>query len=238
MQTIGERVKAHRRSQGWTQEDLSAASGISVATIQRTERGSAVSQDTMTGLAAAFNLRLIDLVDPDPREGQPYLPLRIISGGRDLIAILAAAERFDFAFAELEDLEQARLIERLQAFCDHRGPDRIPSGAVAQVEQEIEAKALLREMRVAKLLVSGATYSIDCAEIDDECGAGLGVLMAQWQERVGVLRVGTEAVMVDRAYVMDSLGDYETPVGGAVVFPEPPAPVDWSKIDEGAGGGG
>jgi len=45
-----------RKAQFWTQEDLSAASGVSVRTIQRIEREGGGSLETWKALAAAFDV--------------------------------------------------------------------------------------------------------------------------------------------------------------------------------------
>jgi len=45
-----------RKAQFWTQEDLSAASGVSVRTIQRIEREGGGSLESWKGLAAAFDV--------------------------------------------------------------------------------------------------------------------------------------------------------------------------------------
>lgn len=218
--TIGDRVKQHRTMRGWTQDDLSAKSGLSITSVQRAERGNPVAAETISSLAAAFDLEAIDLIDPDPRAGEPYLPLRVVSGGRDLNAILAFSERLDFDFAELDDLEQAALIERFQAYCTPGGPNRIPSGAVDRVAQEIAGKTLLKELETAGLRVTGATFEINAAEVDDDFGGGLPICMAQWQEGCAVLRISTNKAVSDRAYVMDNLGKYESPIGSDVVFPQ------------------
>ena len=236
--TIGDRVKQHRTKRGWTQEDLAARSGVSLTSVQRAERGSPVSAETISSLAAAFDLDAIDLVDPDPREGHPYLPLRSLSGGRDLNAILAFSERLDFDFAELDDLDQAALIERFQEYCRPGGANRIPASAVDRVAQEIAGKALLKELEAAGLRVTGGTFEISAAEVLDDFDGGMPLLMGQWQEGCAVIRISTEKAVIDRAYVMDGLGQYESPIGSTVVFPKREMDLTPSMWDAFPSGGG
>ena len=53
-------LKAMRRTKGWSQEQLSEASGVSVRTIQRLEKGEAPGLETQKALAATFELTLED----------------------------------------------------------------------------------------------------------------------------------------------------------------------------------
>lgn len=219
---LGDRVKKLRKERAMTQEDLVARSGLGLATIQRAERGERLSADTIASLAAAFGLQAIDLTCADSAQGdQPYLPLETISTGRQLVRLIGRCESLDFGFVELTDLEQAQRVEQLQAWCVPLGPERIPSGAVAQVRLELEATQLLRTMGERGLLVTGGSFNVTAYEVDDDCGAGQPVLMGQWDYLRGVLRVGTKDEMVDRAYVMDGLGKWENP-GPEVIFPPQP----------------
>ena len=58
-------VVALRNSQNWTQEDLAAAAGLSVRTIQRVETMGTGSQDTSKALAAAFNVDIAKVTTPE-----------------------------------------------------------------------------------------------------------------------------------------------------------------------------
>jgi transcriptional regulator with XRE-family HTH domain len=61
-----------RKAAFWTQEDLASASGVSVRTIQRIERGKRGSLESWKAFAAAFDVSLIQLQSDDsfvtPRE--------------------------------------------------------------------------------------------------------------------------------------------------------------------------
>ena len=58
-------IVALRNSQNWTQEDLAAAAGLSVRTIQRVETMGTGSQDTSKALAAAFNVDIAKVTTPE-----------------------------------------------------------------------------------------------------------------------------------------------------------------------------
>ena len=61
---IGVNIRFHREQRTWTQEHLAAVSGIDVRTIQRAERGTKLSADSLQALAAAFDLTVDQLRKP------------------------------------------------------------------------------------------------------------------------------------------------------------------------------
>ena len=60
-------IKAERQSRGWSQEQLAAAAGLSVRTIQRMESGSVASSESAKCLAAVFEVPFSRLVIEKPR---------------------------------------------------------------------------------------------------------------------------------------------------------------------------
>ena len=54
-------VRKLRLQRGWSQEQLAQLSGLSVRTIQRIERGQAAGLESLTSLAAVFDVTLLDL---------------------------------------------------------------------------------------------------------------------------------------------------------------------------------
>ena len=62
-----ERVKHFRKDNGWSQELLAKASGLSLRTIQRAEKDGNSSAETQLALAAAFNISLKDLALVSPQ---------------------------------------------------------------------------------------------------------------------------------------------------------------------------
>lgn len=56
-------VRRLRSERGWAQDQLAAAAGVSLRTIQRVEAEGAVSRETRVSLAATFNIPLSDLAE-------------------------------------------------------------------------------------------------------------------------------------------------------------------------------
>ncbi|HEX6928958.1 MAG TPA: helix-turn-helix transcriptional regulator [Gammaproteobacteria bacterium] len=63
-QKFGGRIRRLREERGWTQEDLSAESGISTRSLSSIENGVySATLETVAGLAAAFRMKVKDLFD-------------------------------------------------------------------------------------------------------------------------------------------------------------------------------
>jgi len=220
---VAERLKALRAARALTQEDLAARAGIGVATIQRAERGARVSADTIASLAAALDLEACELTGVEGVEDtRPFVLLEPVSAGRQLLALLASADRLDFGFAEIDDLDTAASIETLHAFCSPLGAERLPASPLARVKQELDASELLETLMANGLVVTGGSYTLNCHEVDDDCGAGMPILLASWIDRVAVLRVGTNRTAIPRAFPTDDLDRWESP-GEGFIFPPQPA---------------
>jgi len=58
-------VLSLRNAQNWSQEDLAAAAGVSVRTIQRMESQGVSSLETVKGVAAAFNIDFTEIFIPE-----------------------------------------------------------------------------------------------------------------------------------------------------------------------------
>lgn len=229
MNPTAEHIRQLRRRHAMTQEDLAARSGCGLATIQRAERGRPLSPDSLAAIAAAFDVPASDLcVDPNGNF-EPYLPLRPISTGRELVSLLAGERGLDFSFCELDNLDDARLIEGFLDLCRQIAADGGGVSPVAQVTRELEAKQRIAALRDRGFRVGGADFQITAYDVDDDCGSGPGVIMAQWDETRVALRVGRTLEDIARAHVMDGLGPYESPKGDAVVFP-PPDDAGWADV--------
>lgn len=63
-QAISKKIRQLRERKAWTQEHLAKAAGISPRTVQRAEEG-AMSAETMTALAAAFDVAVEELSHDD-----------------------------------------------------------------------------------------------------------------------------------------------------------------------------
>jgi len=93
-----ERVKYFRKDNGWSQELLAKASGLSLRTIQRAEKDGNSSAETQLSLAAAFDIspQELFLVSSNPDVNwkrknimQSFLALLVVFGTVILLAILA-----------------------------------------------------------------------------------------------------------------------------------------------------
>lgn len=93
-----ERVKHFRKDNGWSQELLAKASGLSLRTIQRAEKDGNSSAETQLSLAAAFNISPKELfpvsstLDVNWKRKnimQSFLALLVVTGAIAMLAILA-----------------------------------------------------------------------------------------------------------------------------------------------------
>jgi transcriptional regulator with XRE-family HTH domain len=64
-------IKAERQSRGWSQEQLAAAAGLGVRTIQRMESGSVASSESAKCLAAVFGVPFSRLLIERPKAFWP-----------------------------------------------------------------------------------------------------------------------------------------------------------------------
>jgi transcriptional regulator with XRE-family HTH domain len=233
MQATADRIKALRAARALTQEDLAALAGRSVASVQRIERGDKVGADTIASIAAAFNMTA-EALTAAPNNDRPYLPLATIDSGRTLVGLMTGCSRLDFGFDELDTMDQAETLEAFHCFCAGLVDDDTPAMPLAVARTELEARGKLAGLSERGFVVSGAALAITAHEVDDDCGAGIAILFAQWDETIAVLRVGVGR-MLDRAYVLDSLGHWETPKGDALVYPagsrdDGVRAEDWTEI--------
>lgn len=64
--TDAEKIKRWREERHWSQEHLAELAGIGLRTVQRIENGEQASRDSLTALAAAFNVEAMALmIDPE-----------------------------------------------------------------------------------------------------------------------------------------------------------------------------
>ena len=68
------RIAELRRHRGWTQERLAEASGIAVRTVQRIERGSDASLESLSSIAGALEVPVRDLFAVDETGGRTLDP--------------------------------------------------------------------------------------------------------------------------------------------------------------------
>jgi transcriptional regulator with XRE-family HTH domain len=64
--TDAAKIKRWREERHWSQEHLAELAGLGIRTIQRIENGEPASRESLTALAAAFNVEAIALcIDPE-----------------------------------------------------------------------------------------------------------------------------------------------------------------------------
>ena len=88
-------VRELRSKANWSQEDLSAASGVSLRTIQRVENDGKAGLETRKALAAAFGVTPKDL----NLDGSAYRPGEVALGGGLLLVWIGIAWFFELGFA-------------------------------------------------------------------------------------------------------------------------------------------
>ncbi|EPL3844590.1 helix-turn-helix domain-containing protein [Klebsiella aerogenes] len=71
------RVKQLRLQRAWSQEQLAELAGVSVRTIQRIENGDRPGLETLSALAAVFEINVAELSDDAPVGHEASLDLRI-----------------------------------------------------------------------------------------------------------------------------------------------------------------
>ncbi|HBT5242326.1 TPA: helix-turn-helix domain-containing protein [Klebsiella quasipneumoniae] len=64
------KFRSLRLARAWSQEQLAELSGLSVRTVQRIENGDQPSLETLSALAAVFEVSVVDLSDPDAPGGR------------------------------------------------------------------------------------------------------------------------------------------------------------------------
>lgn len=226
---VGHTIKSLRAARAMTQEDLAASAGVGIATVQRAEAGRPIAAASLASIAAAFGVPAAELEPPVEESLEPYVPLDRISTGRALVALLRRGRNLDFGFCELDSIDDARAIQLFQEHCEAVAAIEAPLRPVGQVVRELEAKGYLEDLASRGFVVGGGSFDVQCYDVDDDCGGGMSILMAQWIETRVALRVAREAADTSRAFVMDGLGEYESPRNG-VVFPKRPddeaAPTD------------
>ncbi|WP_442799507.1 2TM domain-containing protein [Pantoea vagans] len=64
------RFKEHRLARAWSQEQLAELAGLSTRTVQRIENGERPGLETLSALAAVFEVNVADLTGPQNGEDQ------------------------------------------------------------------------------------------------------------------------------------------------------------------------
>ena len=93
-----ELVLALRKERSWSQEELATAAGLNLRTVQRIENGGAASLQSRKALAAAFNVEVGDLDQPEEvpmptRFEYRVIPFEMKLKGTKVLTDFAAIER-------------------------------------------------------------------------------------------------------------------------------------------------
>lgn len=78
------RVKEYRLARAWSQEQLAEMAALSVRTIQRIENQEQPSLETLSALAAVFEVSVTELSGNNESEGDEALDLRITEARRQV----------------------------------------------------------------------------------------------------------------------------------------------------------
>lgn len=95
MTVNSELVRELRSKANWSQEDLAAASGVSLRTVQRVESDGKAGLETRKALAAAFGVTPKDL----NLDGTAYQPGEVALGSGLLLVWIGIAWFFELGFA-------------------------------------------------------------------------------------------------------------------------------------------
>jgi transcriptional regulator with XRE-family HTH domain len=93
MSTSTSKVKALRRANGWSQQQLAQAAGLSVKTVQRLERDAACSLETLAAIASVFAVSIHQIVPQaaDESESASATSARILGLYGPLLAAISDA---------------------------------------------------------------------------------------------------------------------------------------------------
>jgi transcriptional regulator with XRE-family HTH domain len=173
----GVKVKDLRTRRAWPQEQLAAAAGINVRTIQRIEHGGHAAFETLMALANAFEVDVSELLAaPPPQEqkagdkpeeaapSQRVEFLRRVRTGRELLGVSAGTHMAAYDHDELQGAEVDLVASALQELHDCSEMwDEIEPAERVRITHDLTAR--IKELEDAGLWVfAGArwgTYRFD-----------------------------------------------------------------------------
>lgn len=186
-----ERVKRHK-----TQEALATMAGVSVDTISRLERGIGVGLESAAAVCAALDISPTDIgpqTESTRQEGQYVkVPTVTLKFGKDLADLLRTCGAIEFDYPHDLEPEDVELVGAFLDFC--QAEIATPNDAVMKPSDllmyEKTAGERLQHMLSNGFIVSGGMAERTNYEIDDDGGtAALGMLLAQWDDTVAVIRI-------------------------------------------------
>jgi transcriptional regulator with XRE-family HTH domain len=133
-------IKAERQSRGWSQEQLAAAAGLGVRTIQRMESGSVASSESAKCLAAVFGVPFSRLLSEKPKA---FWPRRGIWAAAAAVCAAAGSSLFLMSRANATDIGMA--IGLATASTDESRMNlEVNDGGEAEIKLERNIRLLLR----------------------------------------------------------------------------------------------
>lgn len=164
-------IRTLREIREWSQDTLSALSGLSIRTIQRVECGEPSNTDTRQALARAFELDDIDAFNkpfhlPDPKQMQAErerferehvtLEAHIATSGRDLVRLFDTADMSSSSsVVELEEDAAEAFAGLVDYLRDYRD--------CSDVMSETDKLGAGRDVQQYFDRLIGAGYSVVCA---------------------------------------------------------------------------
>jgi transcriptional regulator with XRE-family HTH domain len=133
-------IKAERQSRGWSQEQLAAAAGLGVRTIQRMESGSVASAESAKSLAAVFGVPFSRLLVEKPKALWPRRRLWAAAA-----AICAAAGSSVFLMSRANATDIGMAVKLGTATTDESRMNlEVSDGGETEIKLERNIRLLLR----------------------------------------------------------------------------------------------
>lgn len=132
-------IKAERQKRGWSQEQLAAADGLGVRTIQRMESGSTASSESAKSLAAVFEVPFSRLLIEKPKAF--LLRRRLLVAAGAVYAALSSS-LFLMSRANATDVAMA-VVVGTEITGESRMNIEVNSGAQTEIKLEKDLRLLL-----------------------------------------------------------------------------------------------
>ncbi|MEX1245047.1 MAG: helix-turn-helix transcriptional regulator [Thermoanaerobaculia bacterium] len=161
---IAENILKLREERHWTQEELAAASGVDVRTIQRAEAGSPLLLETLKSLASAFNTSVDDLSASEKdiekklaefRNRYTLIPMQRVDNGADLGGLLGTSAYHFNKFGQFTE-EQADEISMFEQEVFDWGEIWDEFGPAQRREAEKSLNDSIARLRAADLSASAS----------------------------------------------------------------------------------
>jgi transcriptional regulator with XRE-family HTH domain len=133
-------IKAERQRRGWSQEQLAAAAGVGVRTIQRMESGSTASSETAKCLAAVFGVPFSRLLMEEPKA---FSRRRRLWAATAAVCAAAASSLFLMSGANATDIGMAIKL-RTDTTNESRMNLEVSDGGETEIKLERNIRLLLR----------------------------------------------------------------------------------------------